>query len=330
LRLPPLTRDLEIDYTALSLVAPEKNQFRYKLEGHDRDWVSVGNRRQAFYTDLPPGNYRLRVVASNNSGVWNEQGASLDFTIAPAYWQTNWFRAACVAAFFLVLWALFQLRLRQIRHAFNARLEERVGERTRIARDLHDDLGSRTTRMVLLLDELALQNQIPSPDAAAHPAKISTVAREMIQSLDETVWAVNPRNDTLPRLVNYIGQSAMEFLNAAGARCRLDFPEPLPEKPISADVRYHLLLAVKEALHNAVRHGRATEVQLHVVADEESLVLEIADNGVGFESAPGNGSANGLRNMRQRMEEIGGKFEIKSELKTGTHVTLKFFWPRKC
>ena len=140
LRLPPLTRDLEIDYTALSLVAPEKNLFRYKLEGHERDWQEVGNRRQAFYNDLPPGNYRFRVIASNNSGVWNEQGAALDFSIAPAYWQTTWFRAACVAAFLFLLWALYQLRLRQIRQAFNARLEERVGERTRIARDLHDTL----------------------------------------------------------------------------------------------------------------------------------------------------------------------------------------------
>jgi signal transduction histidine kinase/ligand-binding sensor domain-containing protein len=123
LHLPALIRDLEIDYTALSLVAPEKNLFRYKLEGSDRDWHDVGNRRQAFYNDLPPGNYRFRVVASNNSGVWNEQGEALDFSIAPAYWQTNWFRAACGAAFFLVLWALYQLRLRQIAQVFNARLE---------------------------------------------------------------------------------------------------------------------------------------------------------------------------------------------------------------
>jgi len=151
----------------------------------------------------------------------------------------------------------------------------------------------------------------------------------MIHSLDETAWAVNPRNDTLPRLVNYIGQSAVEFLNAAGASCHVDFPEPLPEKPISADARYHLLLVVKEALHNAVRHGHATEVQLRVVADEESLVLKIADNGAGFESIPDNGSADGLRNMRQRMEEIGGKFEIKSGLNAGTQVTLKLFWPPK-
>src|SRR6202035_4925189 len=140
LRLPPLVRDLEIDYTALSLVAPEKVLFRYKLEGRDRDWQDVGNRRQAFYPSLSPGNYRFRVIASNNSGVWNEQGAALDFSIAPAYWQTTWFRAACVAVFLLVLWALYQLRLRQIRQAFNTRLEERVAERTRIARDLHDTL----------------------------------------------------------------------------------------------------------------------------------------------------------------------------------------------
>ena len=139
-RLPALTRDLEIDYTALSLVAPEQNRFRYKLEGHDRDWQDAGNRRQAFYTDLAPGNYRFRVIACNNSGIWNMQGTTLEFSIAPAYWQTNWFRAACVAAFLVLLWSLYQLRLRQIRQAFNARLEERVGERTRIARDLHDTL----------------------------------------------------------------------------------------------------------------------------------------------------------------------------------------------
>ena len=115
LRLPPHVRDLEVDYTALSFVAPEKVRFRYKLEGRDRDWQDVGNRRRAFYTDLPPGNYRFRVIACNNSGVWNEQGAALDFAIAPAYWQTNWFRALCVVAFFALLWAVYRARVRQLR-----------------------------------------------------------------------------------------------------------------------------------------------------------------------------------------------------------------------
>ena len=139
-RLPALTRDLEIDYTALSLVAPEKNRFKYKLEGYDRDWQDVGNRRQAFYNNLSPRSYRFRVIASNNSGVWNEAGDSLDFSIAPAYYQTNWFRASLVAAFFLALWVIYRMRLRQIAREFNANLEGRVDERLRVARDLHDTL----------------------------------------------------------------------------------------------------------------------------------------------------------------------------------------------
>src|SRR5208337_3675559 len=127
--------DLQIDYTALSLVAPEKIHFKYMLEGQDQDWKEVVNDRQAQYTNLPPRHYRFRVIASNNSGVWNEQGDALDFSITPAYYQTNWFRGLCVAAVLALLWALYQLRLRQLARQFNMRLEDRVGERTRIARD---------------------------------------------------------------------------------------------------------------------------------------------------------------------------------------------------
>jgi PAS domain S-box-containing protein len=126
LRLPPLVRDLEIDYTALSLVAPEKVLFRYKLEGWDHDWQDAGNRRQTFYTNLSPRNYRFRVTACNNSGVWNEAGASLDFSVAPAYYQTTWFRVSCGVAFLLLLGGLYQLRLRQVARHFEIRLEERV------------------------------------------------------------------------------------------------------------------------------------------------------------------------------------------------------------
>src|SRR5271165_3854508 len=123
LRLPALSRDLEIDYTALSMVAPEKNRFKYKLEGYDRDWQDVGNRRQAFYGNLSPRSYRFRVIASNNSGVWNEAGDSLDFSIAPAYYQTTWFQASSVAAFLGLVWLLYRYRLHQAAREFNVRLE---------------------------------------------------------------------------------------------------------------------------------------------------------------------------------------------------------------
>src|SRR5262249_49923892 len=139
-RLPPLVRDLQINYTALSLVTPEKNRFRVRLEGRDLDWQDVDTRRQVFYNDLPPGTYRFRVIASNNSGVWNEIGAFLDFSIAPAYYQTTWFQALIVLLVAMLLWSMYRFRLRQVAHAFNMRLEERVAERTRIARELHDTL----------------------------------------------------------------------------------------------------------------------------------------------------------------------------------------------
>ena len=140
LRLPPLTRDLEIDYTGLSFVAPSKVLFRYMLEGYDTQWQEPGTRRAAFYNDLKPGKYTFRVIASNNSGLWNAEGAALEFSIAPAYYQTNLFRVMCGAILVALLWALYLLRLRQMQQKFNVALEARVNERTRIARDLHDTL----------------------------------------------------------------------------------------------------------------------------------------------------------------------------------------------
>src|SRR5262249_39726185 len=138
--LPPLVRDLEIDYAALSLVAPEKNRFRVKLEGWDSDWQDMGNRRQAFYGNLAPRSYRFPVIAANNSGVWKEAGASFDFAIAPAYYQTTWFRATVVVAGVGMLWAAYRTRLRRLAHEFEERLQERITERMRIARELHDTL----------------------------------------------------------------------------------------------------------------------------------------------------------------------------------------------
>src|SRR5208283_1835378 len=157
-RLPPLVRDLQIDYTALSLVAPEKVRFRYKLEGLDFDWQDAGNRRQAFYNNLAPRKYRFRVIACNNSGVWNEQGAALDFAIAPAYYQTNWFRALCLLTFAAMLWTVYQLRVRALeRHQAEIRalndqlIKGQEAERMRIAGELHDGVLQQITSLTLRL-----------------------------------------------------------------------------------------------------------------------------------------------------------------------------------
>jgi signal transduction histidine kinase len=198
-------------------------------------------------------------------------------------------------------------------------------ERARIARDLHDDLGGRATQLVLL-NELALQNRVKPEDTMRHALEISDATRQMIQSLDETVWAMNPRNDTLPDLLNYLGQFATGFLKFSDTRCRIDFPDRPPAQTISAEARHNLYLALKEALNNIIRHSHATEAWVRAAVSVDSLTIIVQDNGCGFAEAPRDSMADGLLNMRQRMEKIGGRFEIDSAIGKGTKVTLIFLW----
>ena len=180
MRLPVQVRNLTIDYTALSLVAPEKVRFRYKLEGQDKDWREVVNDREVQYTNLPPKHYKFRVIACNNSGVWNEEGATLDFVIPPAWYQTNWFRAACVAAFLGMIWGIHELRVRQLAAQFNMRLEERVSERTRIARDLHDTLLQSFQGLVFRFQ--AARYQLPE-----RPEEASETLDHALVSADQAI-----------------------------------------------------------------------------------------------------------------------------------------------
>jgi signal transduction histidine kinase len=191
LRLPPLVRDLEIDYTALSFVAPEKNSFRYRLESRDRDWVDAGSRRQAFYDDLPTGNYRFRVIASNNSGVWNGEGASLVFSVDPAYYQTNWFRTLCLITILAMLWTIYHVRVRALNRrqatleqhqaeiqALNEQMiKSQEAEGIRISGELHDSVLQQITSLALRLG--TAKYQVP-PDSAAK-ATINDLRDELIK-----------------------------------------------------------------------------------------------------------------------------------------------------
>ena len=136
---------MQIDYTSPTFLIPQRVRFRYRLDGYDHDWHEAGTRRQAFYTDLPPGKYSFRVIASNSDGVWNDNAARLDFTVTPAYYQTNWFRILCALVFLGLLWAAYRWRVRQMRHEFEVTLDARVGERTRIARELQTLIGGKLT-----------------------------------------------------------------------------------------------------------------------------------------------------------------------------------------
>ncbi len=328
--LRPDHRRLEFRFTALNYEAAENVTFRYLLEGLDHQWIRNGTRRDATYPRLPAGDYRFRVQAYDSTGGWTEAGTGIAFNVTPFFWQTWWFRALALAAFAAVVASVMRLisfrrlqsRLKELE--YQTAIER---ERSRIARDLHDDLGSGVTH-ILFLNELALRNRVAPSELPSHARKIADTARDLAQSLDEAVWAINPRNDGSPHLIEYLGQYAIEFLKAANVRCRLDFPEELPLQKAPADVRYNLLYATKEALNNAVKHGRPAEVRLQVEVTEEIFRLTIQDDGAGFYMNGSLPDGNGLENMRERLEKIDGKFEMRSRPGEGTTVIFTMPWNR--
>jgi signal transduction histidine kinase/ligand-binding sensor domain-containing protein len=323
-RIPAGSREISIDYTAISFVGSSRMQFRYKVDGYDSDWVDAGMRRTAIYTNLPPRAYVFRVKACNSDGVWNETGAALAFTVEPFFWQTWWFALGVLVVFTTAIVAVARyVSFRRLQHRLRALGQQAAldRERARIARDIHDDIGNRLTT-ISLLSGLAFRDRADPEKAGGHARVISTTVRQVTDSLDEIVWAVNPRNDTVPHLINYLGQFAVQFLSTAGIQCQADIPDHPAARSLSADVRHNLFLVVKEALHNVVRHSGATEVTLRIRCEPESLVIVVADNGRGFTSGGEAAGADGLRNMEQRMAEIGGAFQIESTPGAGTRVTI--------
>lgn len=325
LRIPPGLRKLDFQFTAPSFIAPSSIRFRHQLEGVDDDWVELGTQRRVTYTRLPPGKYRFRVTACNYAGLWNEAGDQVEFEVKPFFWQTTVFKLACLAALPLCVAGVVRyISTRRLRQQLR-RLEEESAlhrERARIAKDIHDDLGASLTQ-ISLLGELATRNAQSTGKSGEYVTKLSQTARQAFSSLDEIVWAVNPRNDTLSHLLDYIAQFALDFLASTPIRCRLDFPSQPPIRTVSAEARHTLYLVVKEALNNIVRHAHATEVQLRAALAGDTLRLTIQDNGVGFDAPCLRPEADGLKNMQRRVKEAGGRFEITSRSGAGTSLTAE-------
>jgi signal transduction histidine kinase/ligand-binding sensor domain-containing protein len=329
LRLSPSLHKLNFEFTALSFTAPENVEFQYRLQHLDTNWVEGGEARSVTYSRLSPGRYRFQVRASEYTGGWNQHSASLSFIVLPFYWETWWFRVGALTAFTLGIVAVVRYISFRRLHRRLRLLEQQAAlqrERARIAKDIHDDLGANLTQ-IAYLGELAQQDQAEPTKAASRIEKISATARQAVKSLDEIVWAVNPRNDTLAHLIEYAGQFALDYLRTAGIRCRLDFPEQSPARELSTDLRHNLFLVIKEALHNIVKHAHAGEVWLRASFNDQALDMTIEDNGCGFKQEPDDTFADGLRNMRQRMSDIGGECRFESQPGQGMRVILHLPWP---
>ena len=329
LRIPPDHRRLEFEFTALSFAGPENIAFRCRLEGFDDDWMNIEAGRSAVYSRLPVGKYQFQVNACNSEGVWNENAATLGFVVLPFFWQTWWFRGSVVAAFTAMIIAIVRyVSFRRLRAQLSL-LEAQAAlhkERARIAKDIHDDLGANLTQ-ISIIGELAHQDRDAPDKVTVHVEKISGAARQAVKSLDEIVWAVNPRNDTLAHFIDYTGQFAVDYLRLANIRCRLDLPEQVPLRELSTDVRHNLFLVVKEAINNTVKHARATELRLRIAVTDAKLEISLEDNGCGFNQPQETAGGDGLQNMRQRLAEIGGQCWIQGRPGAGAKVTIEFPWP---
>ena len=325
LLIPPGHGELEFRYAALNLSAPEESRFKYKLSNVNSEWVDAGSRRVAYYNNLAPGTYEFWVKACNKDGVWTPKGASMAVVLQPHYWEELWFRALMILALIggasgTVVYVTRRRMQRKLAKLEQQQAVER--ERVRIARDMHDQLGAGLTQ-IGLLGEFARRAAKNTNGAEGHAEKICDAARELAQTLDEIVWMVNPRNDTLHKLGIYLAAYAEEFFQAADIRCRLDIPPGLPEVPLSAELRHNLFLVVKEALNNVVKHSRATEVWVHLALVQGVLEIAIEDNGVGFAAETADPSRCGLANMRERMGEIEGAFLVTSHAGQGTCIRLR-------
>src|SRR6185437_5046863 len=327
--IPPGQQRYEFHFTGLSFVAPEKMQFQYRLLGWEDEWVTAASgKRVAEYSYLPPAHYTFQVRACNSDGVWNPSVASFEMNVLPHFWQTWWFdlvtSAIGVALVAGVVWYFSRRRLRRKLEDIQ-RQQAIERERTRIAKDIHDHLGANLTRISLLSQSAQgeLQN---TTQAAAQLERIYDTSRELTRSMDEIVWAVNPQHDTLDSLASYLDNFAQEYLVSLHIRCRLEMPLHLPHWPITAESRHNIFLAFKEALHNLVKHSGTTEVSVSLTTEEETVTLILSDNGRGFDPAavtsrPGRG--NGLKNMGQRLEKLGGHCTVHSRPGAGTEIRFR-------
>jgi len=325
-QIPPRSAKLEFRFAALSYAAPEKVAVRHRVEGVDSDWVETKGQRSAVYGRLSPGDYRIRIIAANNDGVWNEIGATMAFTVLPAWWQTWWFYSAAFLAFSGALgasvryWSQRRLRLKLERLERQQALER---ERARIARDLHDDLGASLTQIGLAA-EMGRRDSLTPDEMKQHSAQVASRVRSLARELDAIVWTVNPRNDSLDKLASYLCQFSQEFFRHAPVRCRLDVAEDIPALPVTPEIRHDLYLVTKEAMNNVLKHSGATEVWLRLRMNDGAFEVTIEDNGRGFSpEAMSDSERNGLRNMRSRVEELHGRFTIRSAPGSGTTLELR-------
>jgi len=332
-RMPVDLRSLEIQFTALSFVAPDEIQFRHKMDGFDPDWVSDAGARAARYGRLQHGNYTFRVAARAGDGVWQEAAQTFAFVVpTPVYLQPWALALYFISAVGAIVGTVRVISHRRLRNKL-ARLEQQQAlerERMRIARDMHDEMGSKLTKISFMSERL----QVDAESAGTPGDRIQSIAqtaRDLLKTMDEIVWVVNPRNDSLENLTAYLSQYALEYFQNTSVECELRLPQDIPSHPLSSEARHNIYLTFEETLNNALKHSSAAKVKVEMSVDSHEFRIVVSDNGKGFDlaaaeaksQARGGRGGNGLRNMRQRVAAVGGECSISSAAGAGATVTIR-------
>lgn len=325
--LEPGVNRLDIHFAGLNFVSAARIRFRCRMIGLSDEWIDLGSRRVASYQHMPPGRYRFELIASNRDGLWNREATFIDVTVEPFFWETWWFKAikylAAGAVLVLISLAVAD-RINRRKLILMEKSKAIEQERTRIAMDLHDEIGSELTRLQLLYHRLAVftkkQGLTETPQTIV---EIRQVTNKLVAALDEMVWVVRPANDNLEHLIGYLTQYASSFFENTTIVCKTDIPLQLPHAEISGPVRHNLFLALKEALNNIVKHAGASEVLLEVNISDQHLSLAVHDNGKAMVSDKDQRFQRGLKSMQRRMQLNGGTFSIRTNQNGGTTVQFE-------
>jgi signal transduction histidine kinase len=321
--IPAGKHRVEFQYTSINFESPERMQFRYRLEPLETEWVEAGARRSAFYNYVPPGEYRFRVAASNGGEAWSESPTTLALSVSRHFWQRWWVIALTAVALLGTVAGSVRIVEKRKAHRRLKRLEQERAleqERHRIAQDLHDEMGAKLCR-ISFLSEHAQRSDTAQGEMRNQISTIADASRELLHTLDEIVWAVNPHNDTLEHVASYINQYAQNYFHNTGIECELDMPDQFEPHPISSQARHHLFLAVHEAFTNILKHSGANRAKVTMTCVGSTFAIQVEDSGKGFNSAAQSStSADGLRNMCERLEAVGGSCELNSTPNQGTKI----------
>jgi ligand-binding sensor domain-containing protein/two-component sensor histidine kinase len=310
--LPPGSSNFEFQYTALSFTAPEKIQFRYQLAGFDKDWIDAGSRRLAQYTNIPPGNYTFHLKACNNDGLWNEAGAAFLFTIRPYFYQTRWFYALVASVLAFGVWQFHKYRVQRALEI------ERI--RTRIATDLHDDIGAGLSQIAILTE--VARKDLQKPETPVRLNQVMTTAQELMESMSDIVWAVNPARDNAEDLVHRMRKFANDILSAGDTELHFQSIDTDKTRKLTPDFKRHVYLIFKECINNAAKHSQCKSVTIEINMNRGQMVLKISDDGKGFDMS-NSYDGNGLKSMRTRAGLLGGTLRFHSEPGKGTSMELE-------